>query len=375
MTRWFKQAILPLALVTVTSVLLAGCHAPQGQPLPSTPSSPPSFSTAPSSPPPEEGSLLITSTAALQEELRAAMREVRQPGEMDISDLELSDTPELDIKNLYYELLRQEPEMKYAYDLSAHVEEGLLTCRISYMPYKTGDYPLGWQGAPVSSLEELIEVAQAHMGEEPAPIRLNDTSLDPDRINNALQQVGGGYILCSLNRDGTALTYMPAPGMTLQDCLSRLEEADELVAETIRQVVCEPMAERECAEALYRHLTQTVGYDRRYYSDLESMPYDARTAIGALRDGTAICGGYSHALKLLFEQSGIPCYTVIGECRGEHHMWNIALLDGQWLWFDATADRSKSPQYKPRHFALAELGEEYVWNQVQIDRLVTLPEE
>ena len=37
--------------------------------------------------------------------------------------------------------------------------------------------------------------------------------------------VGGGYILCSLSRDGTQLTYSPSMGMTMKECLALLEQA------------------------------------------------------------------------------------------------------------------------------------------------------
>ena len=47
----------------------------------------------------------------------------------------------------------------------------------------------------------------------------------------------------------------------------------------------------------HRYLTEHVKYDRRYYSDRASMPYHSQTAIGALRDQVAICGGYSHAFR------------------------------------------------------------------------------
>ena len=48
-------------------------------------------------------------------------------------------------------------------------------------------------------------------------------------------------------------------------------------------------------------------------------------------------------------------------------MWNIAQLDGQWLWFDATADRGLSPERGLRHFALAELdAQQYEWDEAQL---------
>lgn len=124
---------------------------------------------------------------------------------------------------------------------------------------------------------------------------------------------------------------------------------------------------------LYYSLTSHVKYDHRYTSDPEHLPYDTRTAIGALRDGLAICGGYAHALKLLFEQAGIPCRTVTGSYYRENHMWNMAWLDGAWLWFDATADRGVSPAFGFRHFAQEELDPtQYRWEPEQVALLLRL---
>ena len=365
-----------LLAVQAAALLLTGCGAGDN-----TSASPPlsansgtvgSASPETPAPPDKTVPLNITGAGEIQEELYAAILDLRQPASMDLSGAAVGDTPELEIKNLYYEILNQHPELKYAYDLTAEVENGLLTCQISYMPYQTG-YPQDWDGIPVASLPELIAAAEAHLGPEPVKIRLTDTALTPDGMNRALQQVGGGYILCSLSRDGTQLTYSPSMGMTMKECLALLEQAKELAPEAAGALTDGTMTEREQAEALYRYLTEHVKYDRRYYSDRTSMPYHSQTAIGALRDQVAICGGYSHALDLLFEQAGIPCYTVTGTSGGENHMWNIARLDGQWLWFDATADRGISPQFELRHFAREELDAQYSWDPMQLDQLLDAP--
>ena len=60
------------------------------------------------------------------------------------------------------------------------------------MPYKTGDYPEGFDGEEVSSLKELVEAAQKHLTEETAAVRIMDPSLDPDTMNRALQHSRGG---------------------------------------------------------------------------------------------------------------------------------------------------------------------------------------
>lgn len=112
-----------------------------------------------------------------------------------------------------------------------------------------------------------------------------------------------------------------------------------LAESVVSQLITGDMSDLEKAEALYTWVTANVEYDQRYYSDRNAMPYESQTALGALRDRVAICGGYSHAVKLLFEKAGIPCLNATGSCQGENHMWNIAQIDGQWLWFDATMDR------------------------------------
>ena len=52
-------------------------------------------------------------------------------------------------------------------------------------------------------------------------------------------------------------------------------------------------------------------------------------------------------------------------------MWNIADLDGHWLWFDATADRGLSPKFELCHFAQEELEERYSWDSVQLSWLLS----
>ena len=279
--------------------------------------------------------------------------------------------PEMDVRNLYYEIAAARPELKYAYDLEIVAEAGSLVCAFHYMPYKTGAFPEGFAGQVVGSIPELIAVAEENIGQEAVPVRITNRELDPDSMNRALQQVGGGYLLCMLNRDATAIQYQASYGTDMETGLAALAEADQLAEQVIAQVIQDGMSQREKAEALYAYVTSTVSYDQRYYADRSNMPYESQTALGALRDGVAICGGYSHAVKLLFEKVGIPCFNVTGKYFSENHMWNIALLDGQWLWFDATSDRGSTGEFGFLRFALAELDStKYQWNPDEVLKLI-----
>lgn len=289
---------------------------------------------------------------------------------MELSGLEL-ENPEIDVKNIYYGITAEAPELKYACDLSAWTEGTALHCQISYMPYKTGDFPADFSGMEIASLGELISAAEENMGNEPVAVRITDPKLDPDTMNRALQQAGGGYLYCGLNKDATAIVCSPPYNMSMEDCLAALAQADALAESVVFQLITGDMSDREKAEALYAWVTANVEYDQCYYSDRNAMPYESQTALGALRDGVAICGGYSHAVKLLFEKAGIPCFNVTGTCQGENHMWNIARIDGQWLWFDAAMDRGSDGQFGFLRFALKELDRnKYQWNEDSLSSLL-----
>ena len=315
--------------------------------------------------------MIITDEKMLKAELKKAIEELRQPSIMDISMLKLSEQPDLDIKNLYFELLSENPDLKYAYDLTSNFEDRYLNCQLDFMPYKTNNYPESFTGIPIISLQALIETASAHLGEEPTAIQILNPTLSPDQMNYALQQAGGGYINCILNKDATQIIYQPPIGFTIEESLAALQEADMLADAIIAQLIVDNMTDLEKAEILYSYVTENVKYDGRYNTDFQNMPYESQTALGALKDGTAICGGYAHAVKLLLEKAGIPCLNVTGTWFNGHHMWNIIYLDQEWLWCDATADRGNTRLYGLHHFGLHELdADQYHWDANKISSLL-----
>lgn len=280
------------------------------------------------------------------------------------------ENPAMGVLNLYYAVLSEHPAYKYAHSMEVQQQEdGLLRCDVSYMPYVTGQYPEGFEGLDVGSFGELVAAAREHLGEESLAVRITDPTLEVDDISRALQQAGGGYLLCALNEDGTQLTFTPLNGMTRQEALDALEQTDALAQKVYEECVRPDMTQREQAEALYAWLTENVRYDRRYYTDPASMPYSSTTAYGALSDHLAICGGYAQALQLLFEKAGIPCVTVSGVSSGENHMWDLAFLDGEWRYFDATSDRGMQ-RFGFRKFGVTADGlTGYTWDEAWVQRL------
>lgn len=62
----------------------------------------------------------------------------------------------------------------------------------------------------------------------------------------------------------------------------------------------------------------------------------ARTPLGALRYGTAVCSGYASAFELAMEALGIECDFV--NSPEMDHSWNVVNIDGTWYYADATWD-------------------------------------
>ena len=60
----------------------------------------------------------------------------------------------------------------------------------------------------------------------------------------------------------------------------------------------------------------------------------AHSPVGALSDGKAMCAGYAATVQDVCYLLGIPSYQLYD--RKNLHIWNVVLLDGQWLMLDVT---------------------------------------
>lgn len=371
MKKW--GAILGLVLLFA----LSGCVGGTSE-LPPTTSPPPVEAPTPTpaeteTPVPEAPTPTPVAAPQSAEELRtlllSAIEGTAQPPLLDLSGCPIEEPVELSLKNIYYGILAERPELKYAYDLTVEATpDELVRCSFAYMPYKLGES--GTDGAPVDTLSQLIAVAEGGLGEASVPIRITNPALDVDDMSRALQQVGGGYLLCGLSRDATAIEYAPANGYTMAECLTMLEEARAAAKGLALELTTPEMGEEERLSALYTWLTDNVKYDHRYYADRDNLPFTATTATGAFEDKLAICGGYAHALELLCKAAGLEVYTVSGRAAGDYHMWNLVRVDGQWRYCDPTFDRNMS-RFGFRHFCAdaATLAEDHQWDAAFMERL------
>lgn len=304
----------------------------------------------------------IASQEDAVEVLRQAYLEYRPSVIFDFqaSDMSLQDRSIL-LQNASSQLIQEQPELKYAYALECVEGPEGTVCNISYMPYKLG-YPDGIPEGSIriNNLSQLISTANDNLGAEEIPIAICNPELLVDDMQRALQQAGYGYIVYMLNSDGTAIKAFPSNGGTLEESTAGAQEALELARAAADKILSDGMTDEEKLRAIYRYIVENTTYDNRYYENPAALPHESRTAVGPLKNGTAICGGFSLAFQMLCQEAGIPCWTVTGTGAGEDHMWNCAKLDGEYYYFDTTWDRGTSDETLWIYFACTE--EEINWS-------------
>lgn len=278
-------------------------------------------------------------------------------------DLSLQDRSML-LQNASNQVLSARSELKYAYALECVDGDAGTVCKISYMPYKLG-YPGGVpEGAvEIRSLAELVAAADGALGAEEIPIVIRDSELLVDDMQRALQQAGYSYVVYTLNSDATAICASPGVSATMEQSVKAVQEVQNLAKETAGTILNDTMDDEEKLRAIYGFLVENTTYDYRYYQAPDAMPYESRTAFGPLQNGTAICGGFSWAFRMLCEEAGIPCWNVTGTGAGEEHMWNCALLDGEYRYFDTTWDAGRADEAQWRYFAQTEdeISQDHFW--------------
>ena len=89
---------------------------------------------------------------------------------------------------------------------------------------------------------------------------------------------------------------------------------------------------------IHDKLLEKCSYANNVYSMSDGWQYFS--AYGAIVDGSAVCEGYSKAMQLLLNRSGIDCCTVRGTADNVKHMWNLVRIDGKWYHLDATWDEN-----------------------------------
>jgi len=81
---------------------------------------------------------------------------------------------------------------------------------------------------------------------------------------------------------------------------------------------------------LYRYIIENFSYNDEDKETNYSL-------IGIIKDGKAVCQGFSQFFMMLCQKKNIPCMIATGMVNGEPHAWNIVKIDGKTYNVDVTA--------------------------------------
>lgn len=138
--------------------------------------------------------------------------------------------------------------------------------------------------------------------------------------------------------------------------VSEFQEADQvarIAADSIRNATTD---ERKMVELANQYLIDNVSYPRVIDNDKESL----WTAYGALVKNDAVCQGYAAAFHLILSHLDIPVVSDFGTAKGQLHVWNQVLIDGQWLYVDVTFNDPIITGGKPSQSELNRFYKEYL---------------
>lgn len=99
----------------------------------------------------------------------------------------------------------------------------------------------------------------------------------------------------------------------------------------------------EKVTAIHKWVTENIYYDYPILAGIgervTELEGNTQTAQNVLNNKRGVCEGYSRLFQSLCWAQEIPCVYASGMAiPGGFHGWNAVLLDGEWLWVDATWD-------------------------------------
>lgn len=124
----------------------------------------------------------------------------------------------------------------------------------------------------------------------------------------------------------------------------QIEYIDEYINDFINKNINDSMNTRDKIKVFHDYIINNTIYD-------DDNKYDSYTAYTLIKNGRAICGGYSDIMAIYLNKLGIKNYKI----TSENHVWNLVFVDDSWLhldltWDDPVADDGK--QYLIHNFFL-----------------------
>ncbi len=127
-----------------------------------------------------------------------------------------------------------------------------------------------------------------------------------------------------------------------KDTFNAKEQAD--AAKSYLENIKKQMIEQTAADDTYTKIAKIHNWLIYFISyENNENSKDQYTIYGALKNGKAVCEGYSRAFKYLMDGIGVPCVLVSGtgtnsQGQTETHAWNYVQINEKWYAVDVTWD-------------------------------------
>lgn len=127
---------------------------------------------------------------------------------------------------------------------------------------------------------------------------------------------------------------------TLEGVWNYVEPQSEAVTALSNEICNGLTSDYEKAKAIFDWMTANVAYDYEYYYGRKDTVITS--AEGVMESKLTVCEGYAKLTKALLQAQGIPALYVVGKVRNAGHAWNVAYVDGKWIYLDSTWGRPGS---------------------------------
>ena len=113
-----------------------------------------------------------------------------------------------------------------------------------------------------------------------------------------------------------------------------IEQVSRVVEKVINDRIHSNMSTRDKIKTIHDYIIDIAEYDSLKIVDINDSTYKSKTAYGVLIEGQGICSGYSDTMKIFLDKLNIVNYKI----SNDQHIWNLVLIDGEWLHLDLTWD-------------------------------------
>ncbi|MCI6265544.1 MAG: hypothetical protein MR598_01695 [Erysipelotrichaceae bacterium] len=113
-----------------------------------------------------------------------------------------------------------------------------------------------------------------------------------------------------------------------------MKQINAIIDKIIQENIKTNMSTKEKIKTIHDYIINNTEYDTLKTKNINDTTYKSNTAYGVLIEGYGICSGYSDAMKLFLDKLNIINYKI----SNDQHIWNLVLLDGEWLHLDLTWD-------------------------------------